>query len=137
MVSRSAVTDACAGVAARVRAAAAKKGKKPSSPLATRYPAALFESFVSKVTGDDKDSELVRSLKQKVAEATAEVKAAEREEREVLRSGGPILRSTAKEREELSRAKAEAQRAAERAQRLAAEAMEAAEELARAVAKTK
>ena len=125
-------------------AAAAKKTSKKSpppppaaSPFSAPDPAALFESFVSKVTGEDKDSELVRSLKRELAAATAEVREAERLEKNARSAAAPVLRSTAREREELGRAEEAAEQAAATARMLAEEAEERAEELARAVAKAK
>ena len=64
------------------------------------------------MTGEDKDSELVRSLKRELAAATAEVREAERLEKNARSAAAPVLRSTAREREELGRAEEAAEQAA-------------------------
>ena len=89
------------------------------------------------MTGEDQDTDLIRSLKSELAAATAAVKEAERAEREAMKNGAFVLRSTAREREELAIAEEAAERAAERAEEIAGEAAERAEELARAVASSK
>ena len=133
----------------KVNATAAKKKKKPPQPKSKQPsppsvpsfsppdPAALLEGLVSKVMGEDRDTDSIRSSKGDLAAATAEVKEAARQEREALRIAAPVLRSTAKEREELARAKLAAEEAAARAREAAEEAAERAEQLARAVARAK
>lgn len=131
------------GAGNKAATAAAAKAKKPSppapapAPFSAPDPAALFEGLISKVTGEDKDSELVRSLRRELAAAAAEAREAERLEKAARSAAAPILRSTAREREELEGAREAVEQAASRARRLAEEAEERAEELARAVAKAK
>jgi len=122
----------------KASSAGAETAKRPQPPSFTAPdPAALFEGLMSKVTGEDKDTDLIRSLKSELAAATAAVKEAERAEREAMKNGAFVLRSTAREREELAIAEEAAERAAERAEEIAGEAAERAEELARAVASSK